>query len=408
MTKLLTELLAAREPDFHFGIEKLERASGRHGQDIKLSAELSRNTASKLRELGLSPTDTTAQELYRSLDNKIVKSDKAVCRALRLEPLEPTFMDDLASRFNQLIDGNCLAIKPSVARRLFRQQPPNAALKKLGFRSADSFFKHESLASIAVAAKIYQSVGWWSRFRKLYSKLRTDDLEVRQLEVTALDGAGWQKVAREFAARSHTNLVDIPEMGVISLLPVDQVGSGMTSALFMLLVDSANKIRSTSSYLSLYRARADIGEHVARVSRGQAQIDLEGVGDFQLSWHTIHRYLSGQKLDLDLIDPVGFRLDSPAELLANLHPALGFWSGCDSLAHLAGGRVVSINPLDVAINHLNKLSFGAGSLERFRHQLWQRFWTSYLELGSLGEQLKVGLERELAAPQPVPQFADFD
>lgn len=45
---------------------ELEAANGHPNEDIKLSTQTMNSARSKCRELGLDPTDTTAEELYHA------------------------------------------------------------------------------------------------------------------------------------------------------------------------------------------------------------------------------------------------------------------------------------------------------------------------------------------------------
>ena len=76
MSKLLVDLLAAKEPLFSRAIEDLEKASGHKGQDVKLTAELIETFNAKVKELGLDPQDSTGPEIYNALINLAKEHDK--------------------------------------------------------------------------------------------------------------------------------------------------------------------------------------------------------------------------------------------------------------------------------------------------------------------------------------------
>src|SRR6185312_15970183 len=78
MTRVLSELLGAKEPEFRLGLRQLERAGGAPSADIRLSAELHQAVQDALRELGLDPRDTTGPELYNALMERAKQDDNVI------------------------------------------------------------------------------------------------------------------------------------------------------------------------------------------------------------------------------------------------------------------------------------------------------------------------------------------
>src|SRR5580704_14077175 len=83
MTRVLSELLGATEPTFHRVISRLEAVSGHSNTDIRLSTEIERATKHKLKELGLDPKDTTGEELYAALQQRVKADDERLVAVLR-------------------------------------------------------------------------------------------------------------------------------------------------------------------------------------------------------------------------------------------------------------------------------------------------------------------------------------
>src|SRR4051812_13821290 len=83
MTRFLSESLQAPEPFFRIGLQRLERAGGGPNTDIRLSTEIQQATKAKLLQLGLDPHDTTAQELYRALQERLKADDGLLTKTLR-------------------------------------------------------------------------------------------------------------------------------------------------------------------------------------------------------------------------------------------------------------------------------------------------------------------------------------
>jgi len=68
VAKFLQDLLGAKEPLFSASFQKLERATGQTGADVKLIGDITHHAHSVMRKLGLDPSDTTKQELENALN----------------------------------------------------------------------------------------------------------------------------------------------------------------------------------------------------------------------------------------------------------------------------------------------------------------------------------------------------
>src|SRR6185369_14848313 len=78
MTRFLSEALGAVEPVFSRSIQQLEHAAGLPGTDIRLTADIIQKTRTKIADLGLDPDDTTGQELYGALQERLAKDEQTV------------------------------------------------------------------------------------------------------------------------------------------------------------------------------------------------------------------------------------------------------------------------------------------------------------------------------------------
>lgn len=71
MASFLQALLAVQEPLFSNGLRQLERATGGVGVDTRLIADVTHRGHAIMRQLGLTPSDTTGKELYFSLNASV-------------------------------------------------------------------------------------------------------------------------------------------------------------------------------------------------------------------------------------------------------------------------------------------------------------------------------------------------
>jgi sugar/nucleoside kinase (ribokinase family) len=76
MSKHLADLLGNDHPLFRLNLKELERSTGNAGIDAKLLADTIEIAHSVMREIGLDPSDTSAEELYHAL-NSLVASQRA-------------------------------------------------------------------------------------------------------------------------------------------------------------------------------------------------------------------------------------------------------------------------------------------------------------------------------------------
>lgn len=67
MAKFLQDLLQAEEPMFTTALRQLERATGHSGVDVRLISDIITRAHHVMRQIGLDPADTTADELYHAL-----------------------------------------------------------------------------------------------------------------------------------------------------------------------------------------------------------------------------------------------------------------------------------------------------------------------------------------------------
>ncbi len=71
MAKYLQQLLNAREPLFSGAMRQLEAMTGNQGVDVAYIGDITARAHAVMRQLGLSPADTTEQELYHALEAQV-------------------------------------------------------------------------------------------------------------------------------------------------------------------------------------------------------------------------------------------------------------------------------------------------------------------------------------------------
>src|SRR5665213_4077330 len=189
MTRFLSEALQAQEPYFRLGLRRLESVNGNPSGDIRLTTSVLHQTQAKLRELGLDPGDTTAEELYHVLMERVKADDARLTKALRTQAAVHVSAegDVVAGMVHvlQTVPGSnkCFALKATSLRSLIKKAPPKKAMKQLGYRSLDSFLKHEPLVNVLAAAWLTESATWQRQLVDQYKHLKPSDFENRTIAI---------------------------------------------------------------------------------------------------------------------------------------------------------------------------------------------------------------------------------
>lgn len=421
MTRVLSTLLGAREPWFSIALQRLERAAGSPSHDVRLTAEVIQRARTKLQELGLDPNDTTAPELYRALEQRVGRDDTLVRAALHVP--DDASAADVSASVAQYVEHHVpvayssFALKPSVAKRLLKKQPPKRTMKQLNYRSVDSLLKHELVQHVYVAAFFCESAAWRKKLFEQYAKLRPSDFETRSVEISMPQSARWDALARQATSAQRHNIFVVKELGAVVLLPLPAVVPGMALTTLVLTLNALNDVMSVGSFLKLHQVKSDFGNTVKDVAMGEpvtaAQLDNQPV-----PWRVVHQFYARhiQNAIPSVFEPHVTKTDMqwhhPEALLAQLHPGLSFWQDTRYSGYLHDGVAVSLNVVDAAINYCNHAAFADRATNFLQQYLWQECMLRYLHHENI-ERALVGefapaLAYEQATDAMVPQAHEFD
>jgi hypothetical protein len=405
MTRYLSQALGADEPNFSQSIAALEQASGHPSADIRLSTDIMNRARSKIAELGLDPQDTTGDELYAALHERLKVDDDRVRESLHIDK-DAASSEVVAQvcKFLQKLDSpkNCFALKTSVARRLLKQRPPKAAMKQLGYRSIDSLLKREQPALIYAAAVMAETPQWHKRFRELYIKLQPNDFESRDIGFLCPRTKRWEKLTNNFVGSARQNILCFRDLGDMVLLPLEEEIDGLAIIMLLLALESMNDIRAQSSYAKLQQVKPDFGRIMQQSSIAEPYTGARLAGQ-PVSWRMVQRYYgkSQSKYDAEVfephVQPEDLQWRDVEDVLSGLAPALEFWKDTQSLCILHDGNPVSLNVLDVALNYCNHLPFAERVVRFVRNNLWHDLMMRYLDQNNLEEALHTQLSAELVS-----------
>jgi hypothetical protein len=410
MSRYLSELLEAPEPAFSHAIRELEAASGNTGVDIRLTSELEQKAKAKYRELGIDPVDSTSKELYRSLQLLVAKHDAYVAKFLGVN--DPEDVEAVLRRIERAIEKlnikrSAWVLKPVVARRLLKAQPPKKVMKQLGYRSVDSMLKRESITELFVGARVSESADWLIRLVKSYKKLEPSDFETRDIEVIRLSTDRWGKSAHNFVAAKRANVTHLKELGVVAILPlpVERL-KGVSLTVLLLILHYIDEIRSYSTYFKLRQVKPDFAEVLVRTILH----DPSGVATIvgrPIHWRTVRRHFGSSKathpdIFQPHLQPEDLAWATAESTLYMLEPALKFWEDLSFVGVPTDQRPVSFNLLDNAISYCNGLGFGHQAVYHFQTSLWNELIARYLGEKNLEASLLAQLEESLAEPGLLP------
>ncbi|MGH7195523.1 MAG: hypothetical protein ACREGA_01975 [Candidatus Saccharimonadales bacterium] len=395
MTRILSEILGVREPAFRLNVRTLERASDNGGVDISLSVEIMNGIRGKIRELGLDAENTTGQELYFALQQRLLADDQRFRQSLGLEPhaASPEILAAV-QKFTRKLDvpKTCFAVRASVFKKLLKKSAPKRAMASLGYRSQDSMLKHESPALIYAAALISESSAWRKNFLAQYSKLAPSDFETRPISLFYPRSQRWENLAEEFAAKHHHMSISLKELGAIVFLPVNADVPALALTVTLLLLESINEIRCASTFLKFQQVKPDFGKLVASVAT-EEPVTAAKLAERPLPWRILQHFFDKEKAinHPELFEPhvqaEDMALAKAEHALAAQMPSLEFWENTSNLAYLDSGQPVSLNMLDVALGAANSLQYHQRVAHHVRGHVWQELLSRYLNQQNLDNVL---------------------
>lgn len=389
---------------FQRGLAKLESASGHNSTDIRLSSEITRAVQRKLHDLGLDPKDTTGEELYHALAERLMADDVRLLKSLREKFGDETSgtITQVASALRQVpVPRSVYALKTAVAKRVLKKVQPKHVMKRLGYRSFDSMLKHEQPATLLAAAWLVETAVWHKQMLEQYKKLKSGDFEIRTMAVLCPDTKRWDDFAAELVHSNHHTVLPVKELGAVVLLPLpaDQPPAATTVTL-LLALHAMNDVRAASTFLKLCQVKPDFGRIVGEIVAEEPSLDT-GLLDRPVPWQIIQRYYArfNDRFRSEVFEPHVQADDlawhSIEKILTYIEPTMEFWHHTSTLSLLHNHQPVSMNIIDVALNYCNGLPYQHRIVRYFQHSLWHELLIRYLKHSSVEQSVLSGLNAEL-------------
>jgi hypothetical protein len=294
-------------------------------------------------------------------------------------------------------------VKNTSLNAMFKKNPPKKAMKQLGYRSLDSFLKHETPVAVLAAAWLSEGQAWQQRLLEQYKKLKPGEFEDREITVTQTpDSKRWRELADSIVSQNRHNLICFKELGALVFLPFsNDMPAGAVTVSLSLALHELNQIRAASTYLKLCQVRPDFGSLVREVVAGEPQLRAPAL-DQAVSWHLIQQYYArlSDHFREDILGP-HIRQEDMAwqpieEALSSIEPRLAFWKNSAHLGLLHQRQPVSFNIVDVALNYCNQLPFEQRVVQYFQQSLWHELMLKYLRHDTVEQTVLMALQPRLA------------
>jgi hypothetical protein len=415
VTRFLSDSLGAGEPSFRKSLLDMEPGGHGHNTDIRFSNHMRQAARAKVQEMGLDPDNTTPEELYHLLQQRLEADEARLTRHLQTEAATHVSAEaDVVSGMVHVLrkqpgTQSVFALKNGSLRAIIRQLPPKKAMKQLGYRSLDSFLKHETPVSILAAAWLSEGITWQHRLLDQYKRLQPGDFESRALVITRPDSPKWRALAENVVRQKRHTILSFKELGALVFLPLPKDRpDGVVTATLGMALHELNQIRAASTFLKLCQVRPDFGSLVKAAARDEPEFKATLLGQ-PLSWQLIQRYYSRltEQFREELFEP-HIRLEDmvwhPIEkTLSAIEPGLKFWEDTAHLGIVHDRKPVSLNIIDVALNRCNRLPFERRVAHYMRQSLWHELLLQYLPHAEVERTVMSALQPKMKlAAEAVP------
>ena len=408
MSKFLRDLLDAEEPVFSLALKQLEKASGNHGEDVKLIGEIHEKARSGMRKLGLDPTDTNGKEFYHALINRLKEDNERVAKLIggseinNIRHMIP-YMVDAVNRTKT--PKSVWALKRSKAKELLKEMPPKKLMDHLGYRTIDSMLKHEPIDEVYTALRFSEGGEWLNKYNELFMSIKPSDFETRDINLLVMDHDKYVDLATHFVEKKLHNITHTKEMGTIVVVPmkVEQM-RGITLKSMPLMYHYINEIRLYSAFFKLKQVKKNFGELVVETLVADPGNASQMAGQF-VHWRVIQRYFGKLKHDSHPqsfephVHPEDLHWRKAQELIYDLDPEMEFWEDMDYVALMFDGLPVTMNLMDISFSYSNKEPYDKRYVYHFRESLWNEIFIRYMGYKNLEDQILNELDNDMINPQ---------
>jgi len=408
MTKLLVELLQAKEPLFTTSLRQLEKVSGQPGVDVRLKAEIIEKFNHRLKQLGLDHQDSKGPEIYAALINKARECDLHLAKKIGAGDSED--VEAILPLVKEVVEAtdmkkDCWAMKDEVAKNMLRGMPPPHIMEILGYSDVNEMLNKENLYEVYGALRFAEDGDWLNEFNKQYVSLTADDFEDRQIKLVFMPKERWGDVAAHFVEKKRHFNTHLKELGVALILPSTiKRMPGVTTKLLSLTYHYYNEIRLYSAFFKLQRNREDFGQVFVDTLTAEPDGHVIMAGQ-NIHWRVIQRYFGKLKDEYHPevfephVQPEDLHWRKAEDLLYEIDSEMDFWRDLDYVGMMYDGRPLVMNIMDVSLSYSNGISYDERYVYHFRESLWNELFMRYMGQKVLENQILKQLDNDMIAPE---------
>ncbi len=409
MATFLRDLLDAEEPLFSLSLEQLEKASGHHGVDAKLIADILEMAHENMRNLKLDSKNSTGPELYHGLLARVAKDNTRLAHIIGAKDAEDVrhmipYMVAAADKvtFNRKV----FVLKHDKAKEFLRTMPPRTLMAKLGYENVDEMLKGEDFDEMYTALRFSEGPEWLNEYDELFKTVRREDYEERNLRIVAMDHDKYVDLAEHFVEKKLHNITHTKEMGVIVVVPmrVERM-KGLALKSLPLLLHYMNEVKLYSTFFKLKSQTVkNFGEVVMETLIADTGTGAQMVGQ-HVHWRVIQRYLGRHRDEATReafephVQPEDLHWRRAEELLYEIDPELAFWKDRDFVGLMYDGFPVAFNLFDISFAYSNGESYENRYAYHFRESLWNEIFARYMGMKNLEHQILAQLDNDMIAPE---------
>ncbi len=394
MSKYLSTILGAREPQFSQLIQSLESAAAGVGVDVRLTAEIRAALKEKLSELGLDPQDTTAAELYHALILKAHQDDTLLRDAFKITEKSDSveIIQSIATYFSKSpLIPELWALKRTALKKLLAENIPNKTMKVLHYRSMASMLKRESPATIYAVAHLVEGRTYKQKLLSSIKKLSSSDFEISKVEFVQFSTKQWEAIQKQLK-RPAVPVFSLPEANALVIIPAaTHHTQGLTMLVSALVLHETRRLKEHASYLKFRSLDSSLHHHVQELARKGhiSMLTIQGQGIF---WHHVHRVIAKRPEGRSYLEPHVNEDDlawtALEASLAGIDERLSFWIGTHQLGFASGEHVVSLHLIDVCLNALYKKSVAVAGRRFLADTVWDELLVRYLDVPPFNQMLE--------------------
>lgn len=378
MSKLISEILDIPRPSLAHKIDELEHLSGRPGVDIKLANELKRMFKDKAALLNLDEDDTSAKELYFAMKNHVLENSSKLEKLISAADSDsPKQMIEKAIKFveKRLGSRTVWALKPSVARKQLKANPPAKLMKIFAIRSIDSALKRERPSVFYCFARFVESKSWVSKYSAQASKLTSSDFDNVRIKTSILSEKRRKQLAEAGVKLNHIIYTDQESAHIEICLPEKRFKGDTLFVIDSLLAHIRNMSRRSEYYKS-QSLKPGFNAKIERIrSSGFQSVESS---EHPFDWMTLV-HASTELGVPGLVQNSDPFVSTEDLLVPSAHQILGleFWKHPFGMYN-EPGIVISFNLSDMIINTINEIPPERAYVDYGRTNLRNELFARYL------------------------------